>query len=314
MIKILRQIIWTEIKGAQLSLDIYVPEKTPAPVLMIFHGGGWLINSNRIMDDMSRYMAEQGGMLVVNVNYRLLADNNNGVALNEIVEDAFGAVLWVKNRIADFGGDARRIAITGDSAGAHLAAMVLVAGRRLGAGFSRSVRDKQNLSYCPSFMPESQTFESLIQSDALRVQAAVLSYGIFDLLPLAGGLESIHNTFWQLAGVQPRPLLGAGITVASHPEWYKAVSPAWQIPPVTDYRLPPQFHHVGSLDDVTPSAGIQQYVAQLRGVGQTVEFREYAGKRHAYLDSGKNDELGRSFQQDAIPVLEEILGFLDAVM
>ena len=67
--------------------------------MIIFHGGGWLINDNSIMDQMSQYLATNGKYVICNVNYRLLSDIENSVTLDEIVEDAFGAVIWIKNNI-----------------------------------------------------------------------------------------------------------------------------------------------------------------------------------------------------------------------
>lgn len=47
------------------------------------------------MDQMSQYVVEHSDYMVCNVNYRLLTDRNNTVPMNEIFEDAFGAVLWI---------------------------------------------------------------------------------------------------------------------------------------------------------------------------------------------------------------------------
>jgi acetyl esterase/lipase len=56
------------------------------------------------------------------------------VTLNQIVEDAFGAVLWVKDNVGHYRGDPSRIAVTGDSAGGHLSAMIVNMGDRLNSG------------------------------------------------------------------------------------------------------------------------------------------------------------------------------------
>ena len=55
-------------------------------------------------------MVSNGEYVVCSVDYRLLGDQGNSVTLNEIVNDAFGAVLWVKKNIARYGGDPRRVA------------------------------------------------------------------------------------------------------------------------------------------------------------------------------------------------------------
>ena len=86
-------VVWSSPKGMDLTLDIYTPKSSRStnPVLIIFHGGGWLMNDNSIMDQMSQYLATNSEYVICNVNYRLLSDLDNTVALNEIVEDAFGA-------------------------------------------------------------------------------------------------------------------------------------------------------------------------------------------------------------------------------
>jgi acetyl esterase/lipase len=131
--KVHKDITWASPKNVPLTVDIYVPAtgKKNYPVLVIYHGGGWLINNNSIMNSMSEYIASHGEVIVANMNYRLLSNSNNTTNLNEIIEDAFGGVLWVKDNIAQYGGDPKRIAVTGDSAGAHLTAMVLLSGRKL---------------------------------------------------------------------------------------------------------------------------------------------------------------------------------------
>ena len=56
----------------------------------------------------------EGEFVVANMNYRLLGDQNNTVTMNQIIEDVFGGLLWVKENIAQYSGDPTRVAITGD--------------------------------------------------------------------------------------------------------------------------------------------------------------------------------------------------------
>lgn len=73
-----------------LTLDIYVPQtgKKSYPVLVIYHGGGWLVNNNSIMNDMATKVAREGEFVVANMNYRLLGDQNNSVTMNQIISAA----------------------------------------------------------------------------------------------------------------------------------------------------------------------------------------------------------------------------------
>ena len=154
-IKHFRDITWASPNDFNLTLDIAIPAtKTKnKPVLIIFHGGGWLLNNKSIMTDLANTIATRTDIITVNVNYRLLSDVNNTTTVNEIVEDAFGAVVWVKNNIKRYGGDPHKVAVTSDSAGGHLAAMITVAGRNLGSdGFN-----EKPLRFKPTYLPKGVT-------------------------------------------------------------------------------------------------------------------------------------------------------------
>ncbi len=307
-----KNITWAEPDNMPLTLDIYVPKtgKKNYPVLVIYHGGGWLINNNSIMNTMSEYVAGNSEYVVVNTNYRLLGDNNNSVHINQIVEDAMGSLLWVKEHIANYKGDPARVAITGDSAGGQLSAMVLLNSRKLESdGFAG-----KTLGFKPTYLPKGKTAEKIAKRDGLRVQAAVISYAAFDLYKAAqNGFETSSNIFWKLGNATPRGLFGDGISVDKNPEFYKAVSPMYNIPTRAQYQLPPQFVHVGSTDATTPPASSQQYVDALKAAGQPVEFKIYEGRNHAFLDNGCNEFLKVCFDRDAPEPLNDIIHFLDAI-
>ena len=300
---------WAAPNNHPLTMDIYVPDtgKKSYPVVVIYHGGGWLINNNSIMNSMSEYLASKGEFVVANVNYRLLGDDKNTVTMNQIVEDAFGALLWVKDNIQQYQGNPKQIAITGDSAGGHLTTMVLMSGRNLSSsGFTA-----KHLGFNPSYLPKGKTAEQVAKKDGLKVQAAVVSYGAFDIYQTAkSGFESATNIFWQFAQATPRGLFGNNISLEKNPEYYKAVSPIYNLPSRKQYPLPPQFVHVGSIDQTTPPESARHYVDLLQQNKQPVEFKIYPGRNHAYLDSGCNQFLGNCFDKDAIPALDDMIVFL----
>lgn len=311
--KVRKNIVWASPKNFPLTLDLYVPStgKAKYPVLIIYHGGGWLINNNSIMNSMAEYVAAHGEFIVANVNYRLLPDNQNTTMINEIVEDAMGATLWVKDNIAHYGGDPKRIAVTGDSAGGHLASMILTSGRNLSSdGFSA-----KGLGFHPTYLPKGKTSEQIAQADGLKVQAAVISYGAFDMYANASnGFEKPSNIFWALAKSEARGVFGKTINVTDNADYYKAVSPIYNIPAATSYKLPPQFIHVGSTDNTTPPASVKLYVEALQKAGQTVEFKLYEGKNHAFLDSGCNEFLKTCFDKDAPDTLNDMIHFLEKTL
>ncbi len=101
-------------------LDVYAPREGVdggLPVMIYFYGGGWRSGDKRLFEHLGRACAVRGIVAVV-VNYRLTPE----VRFPAHAEDCAAATRWVYERIADFGGDPRRIVITGHSAGAHLAA------------------------------------------------------------------------------------------------------------------------------------------------------------------------------------------------
>lgn len=302
---------WASVDGFSLTMDIYTPDtgKDSYPVVVIFHGGGWLINDKSIMDQMSEYMADNGEYVVANVNYRLLVDQENTVRMDQIVEDAFGAILWVKENISQYKGDNNRVAVTGDSAGGHLAAMVINSGRELAEeGFLDSAT-----GFRPSYLPEGKNIAELI--DQMEVQAAVLNYPALNLYSTAqGGFETSGNFMWQMAGAQARGLFGEEYNVEDHAAHYKGVSPVFNIPKSSKRKLPPQLITVGSKDDLIKPEMVQEYVRKLKELGHPVEYWEYAGRPHAYLDSGANEFLGTSFEDDAPEALDKMIDFLNEVL
>jgi len=311
-IKHYRDIVWASPNGFDLTLDIAVPEagaKTK-PVLVIFHGGGFLLNNKSIMTDLADAIATRTDVITVNANYRLLSDINNTTTVNDIIEDGMGAVLWVKDNIKRYGGDPQKMAVTGDSAGGHIAAMVTLAGRNLGSdGFN-----KKPLKFKPTYLPKGMTAEQVAKKDGLKLQAAILSYAGFSLVDMVkNNFESDKNPFWKFANVKARGMLGNNINVNDNPEYYQAVSPNQYLVSAKEYKLPPQFVHVGELDTLTSPAMATKYVEQLQSLGQPVRFKIHPGKKHGFLDSGCNDYNNGCFKELSEPAVTDMINFLNDV-
>ena len=305
-----KDVLWASPDGFDLTMDIYTPKsgEAPHPVLVMFHGGGWLINDNSIMDQASAYLASNSEYVICNVNYRLLSDDDNTVTLNQIVEDAFGAVLWVKDNIGNYNGDRSKIAVTGDSAGGHLSAMIVNMGKRL---TSHGFADKP-LGFNPSYLPDGTTAEHVAQQEGLAVQAAILSYGAYDIHQAAlGGFERISNPFWLISGSIARGVFGNEFNATDNPEMYQALSPIHHIPDSAEHALPPQLLTAGSDDTLVTPASVKSYMHKLQAAGHPVQYWEHAGRPHAFLDSGSNRMLGISFEADAPPALDVMIDFLD---
>ncbi|HEV2856860.1 MAG TPA: alpha/beta hydrolase [Solirubrobacterales bacterium] len=102
--------------------------RNPPPLLVYFHGGGWVIGDLETHDDPCRFLAVCSGAAVLAIDYRLAPEHPFPAA----AEDAEAAYAWAVANGGRLGVDAARIAIGGDSAGANLAAAVCLTARDRG--------------------------------------------------------------------------------------------------------------------------------------------------------------------------------------
>ncbi len=120
--------------GGPLLLRIYTPAgSAPFPVAMYYHGGGFVIANLDTYDGSARQLANGAGAVVVSVAYRQAPEHPFPAA----PDDAFAAYQWVLANAASIGGDPKRVAVTGESAGGNLATGV--AQRAVQRGVQRPV-------------------------------------------------------------------------------------------------------------------------------------------------------------------------------
>ena len=116
-------------RAGPLHSRLYVPRGlpggTPAPLLVYFHGGGWVIGDLDTHDGVCRFLAANAGTAVLAIDYRLAPEHPFPAA----VEDAWAGFSWAAANAAGLGFDPERIAVGGDSAGGNLAAVVSLLAR-----------------------------------------------------------------------------------------------------------------------------------------------------------------------------------------
>ena len=192
------------------NLDVIQPgQGGPWPVLVWFHGGGFLAGDKSYYRDLGRSIAHQG-YLVVNVNYRLAPQYRFPAQLQDTVR----AVRWVMDRASDFGGDPLSIFLAGDSAGAFLAAW-----------YGASLTDGE--------LWAGQGFNDLAPREILR--GLILFYGLYDF-------KSLMDARFPLAGLLAQSLLGKDFKALS--EMVDRTSPFRRL----NADFPPCFVSAGERD------------------------------------------------------------------
>lgn len=113
----------------QIPIRVYTPQGTePFPVLIFFHGGGFVLGSIKIYEELCRALTNGADCIVVSVDYRVAPEHKFPAA----VEDCYAATKWVARNAKAIGGDPTHIAVGGDSAGGNLAAVVSLMARDQG--------------------------------------------------------------------------------------------------------------------------------------------------------------------------------------
>jgi acetyl esterase/lipase len=232
--------------GHRNKLDVYKPKQptTGAPVLFQIHGGGWVIGDKREQAiPLMLHMAARGWVCVA-ANYRL----SPRATFPDHLVDLKKALAWIREHIAEHGGDPEFVIVTGGSAGGHLTALV---------GLTQND---------PFFQPG---FEDVDTS----VAAAVPYYGVYDFINDFGIKANEGRAKWFLERTVMKSKR------ADEPELWRKASPQ----ALVSADDPPFFILHGSQDTLVPVQEARQFVAKLRAVsGSPVIYAELPGAQHAF--------------------------------
>ncbi len=112
-----------KLSGHSLKGRIYKPAGDgPFPVILYIHGGGWVIADLDVYDSAPRSLANGASAIVISTHYRQAPEFKFPAAH----EDTFGAYQWVLENAKMWGGDSKKVAVVGESAGANMAASITI--------------------------------------------------------------------------------------------------------------------------------------------------------------------------------------------
>ena|ERR1700726_2846734 len=231
--------------GTEHLLDIWrrhdLAPGRRAPVLIQVPGGAWAVGDKRVQAYtlMSR-MAELG-WICVSINY----SKSPRCTFPTHLIDVKRAIAWVRENIADYGGDPDFMAITGGSAGGHLASLA-------------------------ALTPNDPQFQPGFEDADTTVQAVAPYYGVYDFTDFEN-MHEIMLPFLEHFVLKTR--------YSENPERFRSASPVTY----AHGQAPPFFVLHGEKDELVPTGQARAFCAALRGAGAaTVAYAELANAHHAF--------------------------------
>jgi acetyl esterase/lipase len=250
----IRNLAYVDDGNRRHRLDIYRPRPprgtagddrlTRAPVLLQIHGGAWMIGSKAQQGLPLMYPLAKNGWVCVAINYSL----SPRATWPDHLVDCKRALAWVKEHIAEYGGDPDRVVVTGGSAGGHLSAMI-----GLTANDAR-------------FQPGFETADT-------SVRAFVPMYAVFDFTD-RDGIRGRRDPL--------RRALERHIVKRVREEEFAIFDLASPMSHVHE-GVPPCFVVHGALDTLAPVEEARHFVGLLRAVStEPVAYAELPGAHHAF--------------------------------
>jgi acetyl esterase/lipase len=244
------------------KLDLYVPANAsgPVPVLMMIHGGGWVLGTKEAQLLRAMPYLEMG-WAVVNVTYRLVQVSRAPAA----VEDCLCALQWIAQNAERYNFDLSRIVTTGNSAGGHLALTTGMVPASTGLGRECT----------------SGSFSGPPTTPSVKVAAIINWYGITDVADLMHGPNTKGYAVQWLGGLANR----ADIARLTSPLTYVREG------------LPPVLTIHGDADPIVPyQHGVRLHQA-LEGAGVASELHTVAGGGHGGFNTAETLAIFATIQQ-----------------
>ena len=242
------------------TLDIFVPPRSGAPVLVYIHGGYWRALGKRDQSFVAPPFVDAGALVVL-PDYALCP----AVTIEAIALQLVAAVAWVRRHAREYGGDPSRLVVAGHSAGGHLAALLLCCDwHAVGADLPGQV-----------------------------IHAALAVSGVFDLEPLRHAPFLAPDLHLDAASARrlspafmPRPRDAAlhAVVGANESEEFlrqtRLIARSWGSAGVPTCETVPDRHHMNVLHDLAdPARRVHRLALDLLGLAAAAGGR--AGKRRA---------------------------------
>ncbi|WP_240782178.1 alpha/beta hydrolase [Qipengyuania sediminis] len=192
--------------AGMLNARMFMPAGAsgPLPVIVYFHGGGWVIANPDVYAPSARALAREARAIVVSVDYRKAPEYKFPAQH----DDALAAYRWVAANAASLGGDPARLALAGESAGGNLAVATAMAARTAGLTQPRHV-----LSIYPIAGTDMTTESYRENANAMPLNRALMAWFMHHTLASpAQALDPRLNLFQaDLSGLPPVTIVAAQI-------------------------------------------------------------------------------------------------------
>ncbi|MCW5652424.1 alpha/beta hydrolase [Hydrogenophaga sp.] len=254
--------------GHALAARLFAPaSETPLPLLLYFHGGGFTIGSPATHEPLCRRLAYLAGCAVVSVDYRLAPAWKFPTA----VEDAWDALVALRDQASALSLDASRMAVGGDSAGGTLAAVTAIAARD--AGWPLALQ----MLFYPGCAGHQDTASHQRFSQGFLLDQTLIAwfFGLYLRSPA-------DRDDWRFAPLD-------GVDLSGQPRELDEVAPAWlglaECDPLVDEGV--------------------MYADRLRHAGVPVDLEIYPGVVHGFIQFGRALPQARKAHEDAARALRQ---------